>query len=269
MLLAIAGIVALRTGLMKHVANPIFATVTLCLAVQGFLFGFYSAWTNHNERERLDEIARSMSTHYIGLFPEHLAEIISLAARSERTLSIMADCADYGSFSNPESHEKLIRTIKDVARRKNGKVTVRLLLLGQPAHISRSSAYWGKRFEDLLSDQEFCRCLERYLEFHKGLKRPQNDNEFKEMLLGQHERVEKDLEDANVIIKRHPDPGPETSGLFFWIRDDVEAVYLYDHTAPTAQGLAFLTRDSTHLKIYTTTFDHNWNIDPQRRSIGA
>jgi len=271
-LLAIAGFMALRLGAMKHVANPVFSTVTTCLAIQGFLFGFYSTWTNHNERERLDEISRSMSTHYIGLFPDHLNEIIDLVERTERTLSIMADCADYGSFSSPELHEKLLRVIEDVARKKDGRIKVRLLLVGKPAHISRSSPYWGQRFDDLLKSTNFCDCLNQYLQFHEGVKKPQNDEEFREMLLAQQIKVEKDLEDAHVKIKRCQDVSDrrsETSGLFLWIRDDVEAVYLYDHTAPSAQGVAFLTRDSTHLKIYTTAFEHTWNDERKEKSVGA
>lgn len=103
-----------------------------------------------------------MSTAYVGTFPKHLDEIAKLVERTNSRLCIMAECVDYGSFSAPKTYESVLQSIK-AARGKRPEVKVQILLCGDWQHFSRSSPYFGRKYEDLLTDPEFVTCLNSYV----------------------------------------------------------------------------------------------------------
>ncbi|MBZ5551128.1 MAG: hypothetical protein LAO21_00300 [Acidobacteriia bacterium] len=49
----------------------------------------------------LKEVKESISTRYIGMFPEYYAEIVSLLERAKQEIIIFCDFPSYGSFSDP------------------------------------------------------------------------------------------------------------------------------------------------------------------------
>lgn len=214
--------------------------------------------------EHLVEISKSMSTACLGTFPKHLDEITKLVERSHSRLCIMADCVDYGSFSAPSLHESVLQSIK-VARGKKPEVKVQILLCGDWQHFSRSSPYFGKKYEDLLTDPElkdaFVACLNNYLAYHPTFRRPSNDKDFIEML--QHYQasvweqlnavgVEKHQLDSKLIESQN------FPGVFFWMEDDVNAIFLLSHAGVKAQEIAFRTRDARLIEIFKTIFDRHW-----------
>lgn len=77
---------------------------------------------------------------------------------------------------------------------------------------------------------------------------------FGKMLMCHHKKVEKRLRDAGVDI---PQPfGPETNpGLFFWLQDNLDAVFLLSHTGTTTRGLAFRTRDAKLIEVFKSTLE--------------
>jgi hypothetical protein len=204
-------------------------------------------------------VAGEMSTHYIGTFPKHLDDIIALADRAHEKLCIMADCVDYGSFSAPDIHQKSLEAIIKCIRER--RVKVQLVLHGEPVHISSSSPFYDKTFEQLKDDPQFMECLSSYLALHHQATRPTTDEEFRKMLLDAHERFQYLLLDAGAEIhkfKKKPDGQAtralEKPGVFFWLEDDEAAVFLLALTGNEARGLAFRTRDGTLLKMFASTF---------------
>ena len=119
------------------------------------------AWRHVNE---LDELIEKLGTHLTQRFPLHLAEIIELVdtATPGDNLQILADCADYGSYSDPELHMKSVLAIRAAALKK---VTVSILACGPLHHINRNSPLWGRPFEQLIDDEAFRTQLAGYLAF--------------------------------------------------------------------------------------------------------
>jgi hypothetical protein len=195
--------------------------------------------------------SRQLPTRYIGAFPHHLNDIIELVEKSREKFCIMTDCVDYGSFSQAELHEKLIQLIANVIGQK--RIDVQVVVSDKPAPISRSSPFFGKTFEVLCKSDGFLNCLKSYLEYHPEFVRPSNDDEFKSMLMRHHKQVDCFLRKAGAKIDS-PKTFENNPGLFFWMGDDVDAVFLLSHTGTGTQGLAFRTRDAKLIDIFKSTF---------------
>jgi hypothetical protein len=78
------------------------------------------------------------------------------------------------------------------------------------------------------------------------------------MMQDKQDSVWRDLEKHNVSKYEYSDDPNSYTGLFFWLEDDVEAVFLLSHTGTKTQGLAFRTRDAKLVEIFKSTFDTKW-----------
>ncbi|HUZ08220.1 MAG TPA: hypothetical protein VMV89_12125 [Candidatus Paceibacterota bacterium] len=80
---------------------------------------------------------------------------------------------------------------------------------------------------------------------------------FGKMLMCHHAKVEKELLDAGVEIPKpkHNAAGQNNPGIFFWMQDDVDAVFLLSLVGAKTRGLAFRTRDAKLIEILKSTFD--------------
>lgn len=250
------------------------------------------AWREAAEQKaEMTEISNSLPTRYIDAFPNHLNDIIELVEKARRKFCIMTDCVDYGSFSDPECHEHLLKIIKNAedpenkdSVKKTHKIKVQILLCGEAEAISSSSPFydlWKKSeagdiasWKKLYESPKFKKCREGYFEFYKNNDRcikidvgPLNSGlneipahaKFKEILMEHHNAVEKYLRAKSngineVKVYEWEKGNRESPGLFFWMQDDVEAVFLLSRTGATARGLAFRTRDATLIEIFKSTF---------------
>lgn len=250
--------------------------LTLGFSIQALLDSSEQKNEIKHQREKLqkvtshlEEISKSLPTAYIGKFPKHLTEIRKLVEQAHKDFSIMVDCVDYGSFSAPPLHEELLKSIMD-ARGKN--VNVQILLCGDEQHISRSSPFFGKDYLTLLNETAFVECLNAYLNFHPTFERPTNDSEFKKMLQDYQDSVWNKLKAAGVDKRYLQLKGNSTNpenypGIFFWMEDDENAVFLLSHTGVEAQEIAFRTRDARLItEIFKKTFAENWKLAKAEKS---
>jgi cell division protein FtsB len=102
---------------------------------------------------QLDQIKGFISTQRKGVFPEYVEEIARLAGKATKSLDIMADCVDYGSFFAPDKHRKAhAATIAAIPRTD---YNVRILVCGPPEALSGSSGMsmsvelYLRKYEDL------------------------------------------------------------------------------------------------------------------------
>lgn len=251
-----------RDLLHPHLSASVFGVVTFLVGVEAFVL---QLWSSEQGHAQMTEIARSVTTRYVGPFPDYLADVLDLARGARRRLWIMADCVDHGSFSDPVLFKSVRREIEDAAQ--NRDVSVQILVCGEPAPISRSSPWWGYTFEEALTKGGFKECLDFYCKYNhkKPEELPNDDATYRKMLLDDYEKVEKGFRTAGADIRPAAQPGPKAGahqndkepGLFFWLQDDKEAVFILAHTGPNSQGLAFRTRDSSLIKIIESTFQRN------------
>lgn len=229
----------------------------------------------------LEKISKQMSTRHLDPFPGHLQDIIKLLEGAQKSFHILTDCADYGSFSNPEEHWKMIRAIRVIhasneGRSEEKKVKIEIQICGKFQLISRSSEFWEmwdaaqanrgnrKLWETLRNDPKF---QGRLIEFCRRNKQICNRNhkssfdlancsmeDFEEIMLKKHDAVKNVLEDYGVVFPPYTEPEHSMPGIFFWMKDGKEAIFLLSHTGANAQGMAFYTRDDQIMEILKTTW---------------
>jgi hypothetical protein len=222
-----------------------------------------------DQNTQIKEIQNSLPTRYIDKFPNFLSEVCNLITSSKSSFYILADCADYGSFSDPERHLKVIEAIQKVQENhKSGKhkFGVTIQIAGPIQAISRSSQFWDKWIDSkdsiekwgdlLLRDEQFSNQLKIYCETNKdtigAFNRETCDrDQFEKMMLKQHTHFQNQLRVTPLVranIRHMP-------GVFFWMKDETEAVFLLSHTGSGTQGIAFYTRDFKLIDIMLKT----WN----------
>ena len=251
-----------------------------CLGLAGIVLALISICFDYPKlQENISEVGEKIgeaSTAPISVFPTHLNKIEEMVNKAKRSLCIMADCIDYGSFFNPDGHDKVIDAIEKALNRPEA-LTVKILIPGKPQPISRSSRFYGPKFEERGDDKEFQEILERYVS-HNKYPRPNTDLEFNTMLQKKQEEVRKKLagagahgahiygldgEEIKEITVDVQNQGPD---FFFWIADSDEsgenALFLFSENingiAPKtdaspnnrSDAQAFHTQDPRLIKVF-------------------
>lgn len=265
-------------------SKTLFPIITLILTVAGIVFGVSAiadsvkqAKETKYQRDKLEEttsnlkqISQALPTVYIGKFPKHLAAIKSIVENSYEQLCIMVDCVDYGSFSDPKLHDELLKSIIN-AKTNKPKLKVQILLCGKMQAITRNSPYFGKTFVELKKIPAFIDCLKYYVGLH-NIKEPDNGDRFFKMLDDYQKIVGKQLTDVGVEIKKIDKDKDQSvikdyPGIFFWLEDKANAVFLLSYVGFEAQEIAFRTRDANLTGIFTNTFEKHWeNAEKIERS---
>src|SRR5208282_3327803 len=96
------------------------SVVTFVAAIDVFLIQYWESKREQTARSgrwsehllKMEDLARSMSTRYVGEFPTYLNDILELVGKAKHDLRILSDCADHGAFSNPALHRKVFRAIQ-------------------------------------------------------------------------------------------------------------------------------------------------------------
>lgn len=103
----------------------------------------------------LERITESMSTRFIGRFPDSLDILTDLVSHATRRIDVLWDGVDPGSYFRPEAHERLMDALLDRRQMKPKGVTIRFLVWGGPKAISAAS---GLRTEDFTPQmaKHFC-----------------------------------------------------------------------------------------------------------------
>lgn len=86
------------------------------------------------------KIIESISTKYIGSFPETLPEVSSLIKKARKSIVILWDAADPGSFVDTEEHIVLLNGL--IAKKKQG-LDIKYLIPCAPQAISTASIFKG------------------------------------------------------------------------------------------------------------------------------
>ena len=224
-----------------------------------FVLAVLSLWLSRKQLKRMEEIAEGTSTRFIGEFPEHLHAIAEVATRARHEILIMADCVDYGSFSDHEAHEAIIEALEH-ARKLARKVQIRILVCGEQNPFSRASPFYGRKFEELRQDNEFNECAERYFKRYPPKDEdptpPSTFPDFATALKRVQGVFEARLDVVKVQIGKLP---KERADLFLWIADSHDAVFLFPESEPGVPGLAFRTRESKLIeKNFKPIFERYW-----------
>lgn len=125
--------------------------LSMVLAFAGIIvsavFGTYALIQNKKQREFskeqrrfLEDIKSSISTKFIGKFPDNINGINELLSRAEDSVYIVSDLAAYGMYSNPNNSLKYRSLLGELSNKKNFGVSIKL--------ITYSIATYKNRFEE-------------------------------------------------------------------------------------------------------------------------
>jgi hypothetical protein len=218
------------------------------------MFACIQFWDSRRHSIAISKIAKSMSTRYIGEFPKELDEITEVVVLAASELLIMADLADYASYSKPEASDKLLHGI-DVARESG--VSVRMLVYsGTPLLETLTSQFPEADFPKIRTSAKFKRY---FRDKYPGIPEPTTNVDFLKVLQDKTDDVTKHLIQKGVEIGTLS----EKVWLFFWLQDEVDAVFLFEDIGAEQHGLAFRTRDGKLLETFKAIFNRHWTSAPK------
>lgn len=228
------------------------------------------ATTPHSQRaehaSKAPLISNTEHVRYVAEFPDHLQDIIQMVGKAEKSLDILVDCVDYGSFSDPRHHDQLQWAIEEAVNRNRSKAdefTVNMLVVDGPAPITKASPLYP--FDG--TKEEFKEVLNRFLLRHARLENYPlaKPEDLLAMLQEQQAKAFERLCDARVkvwqvgkdgvapmrledILVTHASEGRSDSAnrsdIFFWIADKKEAVFVLTNVGPKRWQMSFHTSNA-------------------------
>ncbi|MGA8431080.1 MAG: hypothetical protein WB729_14755 [Candidatus Sulfotelmatobacter sp.] len=226
-----------------------FQICTLAIAIEVFLWQLRDSI---KQQQKTEEVARQMSTHYVGGFPGHVDQIAEVVGHTYEEFCFMADCIDYSSFSYPQGYKKLHDAIQETL--KNG-LKVRMLVYEHPAEITRSSPLFGKSWQQIKESPEF----RYYFDVaFRGTTKPNTHEELLVLLRKKESDFREDLRSRGAVVLTLPEAETDDVGPFLWFADDQDAVFLLLANGAQASRVAFRTRDSKIIDSLKSIFESKW-----------
>ena len=111
----------LRTAFSWITLDRVLALVAIVFGVLGIIYAKRQDREAHEQRAKIENIVLSISTRYVGTFPDnlpHIRDLISRADKGDHVL-IMMDFVGYGHYSSPKIYREYLREIKNAKRERN------------------------------------------------------------------------------------------------------------------------------------------------------
>jgi hypothetical protein len=223
------------------------------LAILAILYAAIQFIDARLQKRETNEIAKSMSTRFVGLFPKNLTHITEVLGRGSKYIYIMSDFADYGSYSSPFAFEEYLKKIKDALKEK---IPVRIMCYDK----RRADDELKRQFPDEAFEQEKrSRSFVRYFDIRCGLEKCESAAKLREILNDGQNDVIKQLKDAGAEFRFFPD----SAEFFLWLEDDEEAVFAFKDTGRAQNEFSFRTLDATLIRQFKSVFHRRWKAcDP-------
>lgn len=190
------------------------------------------------------DIIGSVSTRYVGYFPDNMEEVIKLISATKRRLIIVCDVPAYGHYSNPYGFAEYDQAIRSLlVRIKKPKIT--LITYDHEKRFLNSKNQFNKNYDDIINSQT----LKDYLDFHKDKKHIKLPEEktakaFYEWLGERHTDYLKQLAWLGVEIFE----SPVDLRSFGWISDD-SAIFSFHNYGNDLREVSFKTTDLPFINI--------------------
>ena len=249
------------------------APVTLVLALLAILFALVQFFDSlhlkrtmrrvlRNEDQLLDrvrnlvatieDVARSLSSRFIGTFPKNMKDINTVVARADRNLIVLTDWVGYGMYSNPEEFEEYKRTLRDLRTRRDIGIPVLIAAYDETClRLQFSDQFKPKEFPGERTNERFISFFKRY---HPRRTPPATYEQFITELLRIESELRRELIEVGVEIQEIS----ERSLILLWMEDGEDAVFCFQARGGNERGLSFRTRDIGLLTSLHDTFAIRW-----------
>ncbi|MEW6130920.1 MAG: hypothetical protein AB1757_28070 [Acidobacteriota bacterium] len=196
----------------------------------------------------LDEVRRSLSTRYIGQFPEYFPEVVAFLEHAKREIEIFCDYPAYGSFSDPINWLAYRQALERKIQQEEVRVNITCL-----NETSRNKSVIEQFFkpaqtwEEWKQDSGNAKRLEKYLSLHGGA--PGFEDLTREYFLEMLKKDEKrtlEVVLAGAKIREIDSYVP----LYFWIVDRNSAVFAIPSFSERAIEYGFSTTDQKLISAF-------------------
>jgi hypothetical protein len=222
-------------------------TVLAFLAIGFATVQFFDS--KRQEREMKD-IARSMSTRFVGCFPKNLKEITDTVTKASAYLYIIVDFVGYAQYSAPEEHSRYLRAVEEaLSRGADVKFIVYDKTVGD-----RELAEQIPDHDNWFAKEAGSPRFNRFFEINKGISRSASGSALRQLLVEQQERS------RGVLCTKGAEVGAfsESAAFFLWLEDDEEAVCAFKNVGNTERGLSFKTQDANLIRQFKDIFERRW-----------
>lgn len=206
---------------------------------------------SRNQKRKMDEIAGSMSTRFVGVFPKNMTEIIDIVDRASGSLDIMIDICAYGHYSNPLLFLNYVQAIERAVQQRN--LTVRMIIYDEnQARSDQEASVFGSAnfFEE---ERKSLRYTNFFKKRKNTISEPQSVEEFKKMLASEQRSYTQRFLHDGIEIRTVS----EDLLMFMWLDDNQDAVFSFRGDRGERE-LSFRTRDGNLLTTLRYVFDQIW-----------
>lgn len=221
------------------------------LASIAIIFACVQFVDSRRQRHRMNEIAKSMSTRFVGVFPKNMGDVIEVVGKSSQSVDIMIDICAYGHYSYPEFFMEYSHALESLSAKGEG-VTVRMIVYDQArAAQDQDDVFYNVPgfFEREVTSKRF----EKFFKLNRGWTEPTTEEGLKEVLFSEQAIHQDNLRRKGVEIRTIS----ETMLLFMWLSDRQEAVFSF-RSEKGERELSFRTRDGNLLVTMGDVFEQVW-----------
>jgi len=196
-----------------------------------------------------EQIAQSLSTSYIGKFPDTLPKIIGALQEAENEILVLCDVPGYGIFSK---HDPYL-DYESILRKKAQHVTIKIAVLGSTRRKQILNLQFGSQNLDIL------RKTDKYEAFRKwggpDVDKIKTISDFVNVMAGAHDRIVAEFLQTMKVRQYNGD-----IPVYLWLIDDKVAVLSIpnlERKNPVEN--AFLTRDPRLIAQLANIFNSYWS----------
>jgi hypothetical protein len=204
----------------------------------------------------LEEVRRSLSTHYIGTFPAYYEHTVGLITRAQTKIVVFCDEAAYGSFSKRRTWFNYHSTLERKVVQENVRLELTCLdEAGRRESVRKQFFGTGKDWKTLKTDANFLPKLQELLNAHRVSSKLANlsQQEFEDLLELEEAHVLEDLQSADIHETKAHMP------LYFWLIDSdsaqAEAVFTIPSFSEKAVEYGFSTTDQRLISAFVEMRD--------------
>ena len=198
----------------------------------------------------INSISESLSTRYLGVFPEYLPHVQTLLTRVQDELLVACTIPIQGVFNSPRGWLAVRHELEHLLQSREKKVIVRAIF----TDAVRRKAFLEDQFKDAISDWSNWSC-----------EAPNRDKleELIRKLPGGKTAIDFNGEKLVELIERYADEDIRTAyqgaeiyeidrryPFNIWIRDGREGIFAISTTTPSFVNHAFLTSDTRLIQAF-------------------
>jgi hypothetical protein len=193
----------------------------------------------------LDSISKSLSTQYVGNFPQNMTEIIKLINNTKNSLIVICDVPAYGHFSNPPGYANYNIAFRNIMTQQY-KPKVTYLTYDAKRRIQHSFDQFPKSYNEIKNSSGFKRYCDNFKTSSTfALPKDETKEGLFRWLDATHVDFQNQMKNLGVEVLE------DSTDLraFMWISDDKTAIFSFYNYGSDSREVSFKTNDKALIDI--------------------